>query len=153
MKIADLWSICVQLLWDHRYVESLECIFRDNRVTTILDCGGGVGFPVIDLRTRGWEVSYVDKSAEMLGAFQLNCARHNVQIPACQVDWLVLSEVLGQQYDALLCRGNSLIYVGSWEKNSIPPNSRELIRKAIQQFYLSLSEGGLLYLDLIGSHE
>jgi hypothetical protein len=89
----------------------------------------------------------------MLEAFQGNCARHNVQIPTYQVDWLELSEVLGEQFDALLCRGNSLIYVGSWGKNSIASNSRELIRKAIRQFYLSLSQGGLLYIDLIGSHE
>src|SRR3712207_5350836 len=114
MKVSDLWSICVQFLWDQRYVESLEFLLRENGVTTILDCGGGTGFPAIELRARGWEVAYVDRSSEMLEAFQGNCARHDVHIPTYQVDWLELSEVLGERFDALICRGNSLVYVGSW---------------------------------------
>lgn len=153
MKAADLWGICVQLLWDDEYVKSLESLLRGRGVQTILDCGGGTGFPAIELRARGWDVAYVDNSTEMVESFCGNCASRNVQMPTYQLDWLELSEALGKQFDALLCRGNSLIYVGSWQSGVVAPDTRELIRKALRQFYLSLNEGGLLYLDLIGSHE
>jgi len=153
MAGPDLWNVCVQLLWSDAYIEALESLLRQSGAKTILDCGGGTGYPAIELRIRGWDVAYVDRSPEMLEAFQDNCAARNVRIPAYLLDWLDLADVLGKQFDALLCRGNSLIYVGSWGTDSVPANSRSLIRKAIRQFYLSLNQGGLLYLDIIGSHE
>jgi SAM-dependent methyltransferase len=153
MNPADLWDLCVPLLWDDDYISSLEGLLRENCITTILDCGGGTGFPAIGLRANGWKVSYVDKSNEMLETFQGNCARHNVHIPTYQADWLQLSNVLDDRFDAVLCRGNSLVYVASWGDNCLAPNSRTLVQQAIQQFYLSLNQGGLLYIDLMAAHE
>jgi len=89
----------------------------------------------------------------MLRAFRENCARRHVKIPSHQVNWLDLHTRLGTEFDALLCRGNSLIYVGSWEDGGVPPDARQLIQEALRQFYLSLNEGGVLYVDVIGAHE
>ena len=139
MNPADLWDLCVPLLWDDNYISSLEGLLRENGITTILDCGGGTGFPAIGLRANGWKVSYVDKSNEMLETFQGNCARHNVHIPTYQADWLQLSHVLADRFDAVLCRGNSLVYVGILGRQ-LPRAKQQDISSASHSAILSLSK-------------
>ncbi len=71
-------------------------------------------------------------------------------MPCYLADWRELTAKIPQRFDAVICRGNSLPYVDSWDQpltNLAPEN----IQKALQQFCQMLNPGGLLYVDTAGS--
>ncbi len=152
MDITEVWELCISLMWDASYIKSLDAFLKDNNVNTILDCGGGTGFPCIELKKLGWNISYCDNNKTMIEHFSKKINKLSMNIPTFNTDWRTLSENIPQKFDALLCRGNSLIYVDSWETTN-PTLKRENIKRVLREFYQRLNEKGLLYIDIINQKE
>ena len=56
MNPADLWDLCVPLLWDDNYISSLEGLLRET-ASQQFSIAGEARFPSIGLRANGWKVS------------------------------------------------------------------------------------------------
>lgn len=153
MTLAELWNICIKFMWDEEYILGLDEFLKSHNVKTILDCAGGTGFPAIALKKRGWDIVYSDGSKQMFDFFEKELKRENLQIPHHLVNWLELSKKFSQKFDALLCRGNSLIYVDSWDDDKIQNETKENIQNSLREFFSVLNNGGLLYVDIINEKE
>jgi SAM-dependent methyltransferase len=153
MSLADLWDITRTFMWDHKYVAGLDQFLRSQDVTTILDVAGGTGFPCLELRRMGWDITYSDGSNLMLGHFKKRMEGTGQEIPQHHSNWLELSQNIPGKYDAVLCRGNSLIYVDSWDQCGVHETTKERIKKSLAEFYKTLNDGGLLYVDITNKSE
>lgn len=153
LSLADLWDITTTFMWDQKYVAGLDQFLRSEGVTTILDVAGGTGFPCLELRRMGWDITYSDGSALMLGHFKKRLEGSGQQIPRNHSDWLELSQNIPGRFDALLCRGNSLIYVDSWDHTGVHEETKERIKKSLAEFYKTLNDGGFLYVDITDKRE
>ena len=153
MTLAELWNIYVQFMWDEKYILGLEQFLKSHKIKTILDCAGGVGFPAIALKKKRWDIVYADRSKEMFDFFEKKLQEEKINIPFYFVNWLELSKKLDRKFDAVLCRGNSLVYVDSWGENNIQKATKENIKKSLLEFWKVLNPGGLLYIDIINKEE
>lgn len=153
MNLAQLWDICISLMWDDTYINGLENFCRKRNINTILDCAGGTGFPTINLARRGWSITYVDASQEMVDGFQHNVQSEKLNIPFQRANWIELSDVITGRFDLVLCRGNSLVYVDSWGAHNISEKTLDHISRSMQNFYTVLNNGGWLYVDVISHKE
>ncbi len=152
MNIAEVWEVCIALMWNSSYVNGLASFLKENNVNTILDCGGGTGFPSIELKKLGWNISYCDSNEKMIKHFSGKLNESKLDIPIYQNSWLELSKNISHKFDAILCRGNSLIYVNSWDVKN-PTVNKENIKRVLQEFYNQLNNNGLLYVDIINKKE
>jgi len=148
MDITDVWDLCIKFMWGKDYILGLDKFFKYHNVKTILDCGGGTGFPSIELKKLGWDMTYSDCSDIMIGYFKRNLEQNKIEIPIYKVRWQELSQKIPQKFDALICRGNSLIYSDSWKLNMVEEIKKEDIKKIIGEFYKMLNKNGLLYVDI-----
>jgi SAM-dependent methyltransferase len=113
-----------------------------------LDVCGGTGFPVLELKKQGWDVTYADGSPEMLTHFSQVVVQAGLDIPCYLSDWEALSKNISQKFDLVMCRGNSLLYIDSWGNYDISEDTGAHIKLALQEFYKMLKEGGILYIDM-----
>ncbi|OHA26299.1 MAG: hypothetical protein A3D52_01910 [Candidatus Taylorbacteria bacterium RIFCSPHIGHO2_02_FULL_44_36] len=153
MTLAELWDICIKFMWDEEYILGLDQFLKFRKIKTILDCAGGTGFPAITLKKRGWDITYSDSSQQMFDFFEKELQNENLQIHHHLINWMELSDKFSQKFDAVLCRGNSLVYVDSWDDNKIQQITRENIKKSLQEFLNILTPNGLLYVDIINKKE
>lgn len=103
-------------------------------VTTILDCAAGTGFPGLDLASaeqHNFRVHCCDGDRLMVAQLVHQARRRGIAVDplkpprkpsapsapglsALVVRWDDLSQ-LAEEYDAVMCRGNSLAYADTWE--------------------------------------
>jgi SAM-dependent methyltransferase len=147
---ADIWNQQVRLLWPETYPDSLSKAFTKLNVKSILDCAGGTGYPAIELKKMGWDISYSDGSETLVSYFQKRIEDNKLDIPAYQSRWETLTKEVPQTYDALMCSGNSFITINTYEndqpltKASVTQN----MRQAVREFYSMLKPNGVLYIDI-----
>lgn len=152
IDIAVMWEVCVHFLWDDTLVVGIDQLLKKHSAKNVIDCAGGIGFPSIGLRKKGWSITYSDGSSVMYEVFKGHLANEGVTMPHCLLEWKHLTRRFLNQFDALLCRGNSLGYVDSWNK---PLRSNEFIniRKALDQFFQIIKPGGIIYIDTAQQEE
>jgi SAM-dependent methyltransferase len=158
LSLPDVWDLCLEKIYDKRaYLEGFIEALKERgiaRRSLILDAGCGSGFPAIDLVKKGYRVVGVDKSSEMVRQIQRNASHRGVSIEAYHCMWADLAKRFGRLFDAVYCRGNSLVYAASWEQNwFVPARSHEEIERAVKNFYEILKPGGILYLDITSRNE
>lgn len=132
-----------------RLVDSIVREFSKRNATEILDCAAGTGFPALQLRQRGYNLDCSDMDQEMIRAFQGNAIEMAVSAKIECLEWSELDK-LGKQYDFILCRGNSLVYDGSWDGGQEIALANK-IEKDITAMADRLRPGGYLYIDVARS--
>lgn len=153
--LAHNWKLGCQLLWNEaELVAGLEAFMQENHVETALDVSGGNGFPALNLRRRGWNISYNDANAWMKQQVETEIKRENDQflatMPCTQLSWQELDKVIPpDSYDLVMCRGNSLPYAMSWSVNQMcaPEEAEKVIKEALVQFRRILRPGKVLLID------
>jgi ubiquinone/menaquinone biosynthesis C-methylase UbiE len=153
MNIADLWEICIRFMWDETFVTGVHKFLKSHNVKTVLDVAGGTGFPCIGLKKMGCDITYSDGSRLMFDHFKSNLEKSGIGMLQHNSNWLELTKQIPERFDALLCRGNSLVYVDSWDQNRLSDVTIENIRKALAEFYKMLNRQGLLYVDITNKKE
>jgi len=153
-SLPQLWEITLQFLYDKQYIESLVAFLREQQIQSILDCACGTGFPAIELKKAGFDLYCTDGSEAMIRQFRHNLEKEKLDIPNQVSDWPNLGK-LDRKFDAVLCRGNSFIYVDSWDEGTKlnPQNFLSHGLTALQGMYSVLNEGGLLYIDMPSKKE
>jgi len=150
-SIDFIWSVCIEFLYRDKelYAGSLSKILKENNSDKILDCSCGTGFPSIQLAKNDFNLTCSDASNKMLSGFKKNMEKQSLLIPTFNLKWKHLDSFFKQEFDAVLCRGNSLPYCVSWEKNSVDLNKAgKEILVSLRNMFNVLKKGGMLYIDL-----
>lgn len=150
--LTEIWEICISRIYDKdSYVKKLDEILTQEKVKRIIDPACGTGFPSLQLYKLGYDITCSDGNELMLQYFNKNV---NGKVKAKRLEWRDLARTYEDEFDAVLVRGNSLIYATSWDKEEInPEESKDAIFKSLENFYHILRENGLLYLDLYKENE
>jgi sarcosine/dimethylglycine N-methyltransferase len=112
-------------------------ILRQHGAKKVLDVAAGTGFHSIRLLKSGFNVVTADGSPEMLAKAFENGRRQGFILRTVQADWRWLSRDIHEQFDAVICLGNSFTHLFA-EKDR---------RKALAEFYAVLNHDGILILD------
>jgi SAM-dependent methyltransferase len=156
--LPEIWDFCLEKIYKrggyvNGFIDLLERL-GIKKGSLILDAGCGSGFLTLDLIKKGYRVVGTDKSDEMIRQIKINAKKMSVSIEAYNVMWSDLSKKFDPIFDMVYCRGNSLVYAASWERNWIVPSrSYEEIRNAIRNFHHVLKDGGYLYIDITNQKE
>lgn len=146
ISVSKEWSLASRAMYGEDYVNGLAKFFQSYSVKNILECGCGDGNILLGLARRGFVCTGVDSNAEMIQLARTNSAHPSITY--LLQDWLELKT--GGGYDAVMCRGNSLPYVVSWDMPEFNPQvARHKIEESIDVFYGLLKDGGLLYVDAV----
>lgn len=156
--LPEIWDFCLQKIYNREeYVLGFVKLLKElgiNKKSLILDAGCGSGFLTLDLIKKGYHIIGTDKSDEMIRQIKINAKKSGVSIEAYNVMWSELSKKFDPVFDIVYCRGNSLVYAASWERNWIVPiRSFEEIKKAVENFHRVLKAGGYLYVDITSHKE
>ncbi|WP_022953272.1 class I SAM-dependent methyltransferase [Leucothrix mucor] len=147
---AEIWDVQTRELWDENYAQALADLFNFYSIKTILDCAGGTGFPTLEFKRQGLNVSYSDGSPEMLAFFNAKRFAEKLTIPTYLSSWQTLPERVPYTYDAVLCRGNSLMDLAVYSDEA--PISRASFLSAMSEslagMFSKVAEDGLLYIDI-----
>lgn len=149
-EFAKVWDYQARDIWPENYAIDLADLLKSHDVKLILDCAGGTGFPAIEFKQQGLNISYSDGSPEMLAFFNTKRFEEKLTIPTYLSRWNELPQRVPYTYDAVLCRGNSLLFLGAYTREA--PVSRESVlvamREALEGMFSKVSDGGFLYIDI-----
>ncbi|WP_191560769.1 class I SAM-dependent DNA methyltransferase [Metabacillus idriensis] len=122
-------------LWTEFLHESMATF--GNGGIKVLDLGCGTGEISIRLKQKGYDVTGIDISEEMLSIAFQKTAEHGLSIPYFQQDMRSLDE-LAQTFDGIFICCDSLNYL----------ETEEDVRAALTAAYKQLVPGGILVFDV-----
>lgn len=122
--------------WPARLAHELPFLLRlleRHRVHTVLDVACGTGKHAIALAQRGYQVVGADSSSAMLQCARHNAAREGVEVSFIETGFGGLRRDLREQFDAVICLGNSLPHL----------TDQRSLSAALQDIHAVLKPGGL----------
>lgn len=137
-SFVEKWDELID--WDRRWQSEGEFFIEQLRsygVERVLDVACGTGFHSVRLLSAGFDVVSADGSPEMLARAFKNAEKRGHILRTVQADWRWLNKTIHEQFDAVICLGNSFTHLFS-------ENDR---RKTLAEFYATLEHDGILLLD------
>ncbi len=137
-SFVDKWDELID--WDGRANSEGSFfidVLRDRGAKRILDVATGTGFHSCRLLEAGFEVVSADGSPEMLAKAFENARKRGHLLRTVQADWRWLNRDIHEQFDAVICLGNSFTHLFSEHDR----------RKTLAEFYATLEHDGCLILD------
>ncbi len=126
--------------WEQRWKSEGEFfieLLRSQGVKRVLDVATGTGFHSVRLLSAGFEVVSADGSPDMLAQAFKNARDYGYILRTVQADWRWLNRTIHEQFDAVICLGNSFTHIFNEHDR----------RKALAEYYATLEHDGLLVLD------
>ena len=137
-SFVEKWDELID--WERRWQSEGEFFIEQLRsygVERVLDVATGTGFHSVRLLSAGFDVVSADGSPEMLARAFENAQKRGHILRTVQADWRWLNRTIHEQFDAVICLGNSFTHLFS-------ENDR---RKTLAEFYATLNHDGILILD------
>ncbi len=150
ISLSQDWAIISQALYSREYADELAELLKKHNVKSILECGCGNGNILHELAQRGFSGVGIDSCQEMISLANTNHSHPSLEYRL--LDWVQLN-LISEQFDALICRGNSLAAATSWNLSPSqfhtfsPEEAREEIQESIRLFFQKIKKRGLLYVD------
>ncbi|MFX0140752.1 MAG: class I SAM-dependent methyltransferase [Candidatus Hodarchaeota archaeon] len=126
--------------WENRVKREsnfYKTIFSDNKVKKILDCACGTGHHVIMFKQMGYTVKGSDISPGMIEKARSNSEKFGLKIPLIIADFKNLTKIFDEQFDAVICVGNSLPHLFTNKE----------ISEALSEIYKVLKRNGIFILE------
>ncbi len=126
--------------WENRVTREsnfYKTVFSNNDVKTILDCACGTGHHVIMLKQMGYDVKGSDISPAMIQKAKSNSDKLGLKIPLKISDFKNISKIYSEQFDAVICVGNSLPHLFT---------NKEIF-EALSEIYKVLRQNGIFILE------
>ncbi len=126
--------------WERRWESEGDFFIeqlRSRGVERVLDVATGTGFHSVRLLAAGFDVVSADGNPQMLGKAFENARKRNKLLRTVQADWRWLNKTVHEQFDAVICLGNSFTHLFTEHDR----------RKALAEFYATLNHDGVLILD------
>jgi glycine/sarcosine N-methyltransferase len=137
-SFVEKWDELID--WDRRWKSEGEFFIKQLRsrgVKRVLDVATGTGFHSVRLLEAGFDVVSADGNPEMLARAFANAKKRGHILRTVQADWRWLNRTIHEQFDAVICLGNSFTHL--FEEHDR--------RKALAEFYATLNHDGILILD------
>jgi len=137
-SFVEKWDELID--WERRWAGEGDFFIRklkQHGVKRILDVATGTGFHSVRLIEAGFDVTSADGAPEMLCKAFENAKRRGHILRTVQADWRWLNRTVHEQFDAVICLGNSFTHL--FEERDR--------RKALAEFYATLNHDGILILD------
>ena len=136
--LVERWDYLID--WNSRAKN--EAIFISSKLDkrgalNVLDSATGTGFDSIQLLHAGFTVTSMDGSYGMLVKAKQNAKKENVKLSIMHLDWREMRKVLSDQYDAIICLGNSISHLFTKEEQ----------KQSLLAFYRCLKPNGILIVD------
>lgn len=110
---------------------------RERKTIRVLDAATGTGFHSVRLMLEGFDVISVDGSPAMLAKAFENGKKYGLILRTVNADWRWLSQDIQEEFDAIICLGNSFTHLFSeWDR-----------RRTLAEFYARLKHNGVLIMD------
>jgi SAM-dependent methyltransferase len=144
--VGLLWELCLRVEYERpALVDGLAAWLGPPAGLRVLDAACGSGFPALGLIRRGYAVTCSDGSPQMLERFRRNAAAAAVAVRPQLRRWEELWRHHAAAFDVVLCRGSSLIYAGTWDREEQP--SRAVLERSVESLVRWVRPGGRLYVD------
>ncbi|MER2001849.1 MAG: class I SAM-dependent methyltransferase [Carnobacterium inhibens] len=127
-------AIMDETLYD-RWGEFVDSQFQ-NKSPKLLELACGTGALAVALSKRGYDVTGLDLSENMLSLAYERARKEEVALPLIEADMMDLSEI--GQFEAVTCFSDSLCYMPD----------EEAVYKVFQQVYNVLTDGGKFLFDV-----
>lgn len=137
-SFVEKWDELID--WDRRWQSEGEFFIEQLRsygVERVLDVATGTGFHSVRLLSAGFDVVSADGSPEMLAKAFENANERGHILRTVQADWRWLNKTIHEQFDAVICLGNSFTHLFTEHDR----------RKTLAEFYATLNHDGILMLD------
>ncbi|CAI2717582.1 glycine/sarcosine N-methyltransferase [Nitrospina watsonii] len=137
-SFVEKWDDLID--WDQRWKSEGDFfieLLRSRGVKRVLDVACGTGFHSVRLLSAGFDVTSADGSPEMLYKAFNNARNRGHLLRTVQADWRWLNRTVHEQFDAVICLGNSFTHLFAEHDR----------RKALAEFYATLNHDGILVLD------
>lgn len=135
---VDHWDALIG--WDKRTASEGDFfidLLKKRGAERILDVATGTGYHSVRLLEAGFDVVSADGSPEMLAKAFENGRKRGHILRTVRADWRFLSKDVHEQFDAVICLGNSFTHLF---------HERDR-RKSLAEFYSRLYHNGILILD------
>lgn len=150
ISLSREWAILSSQMYGQEFIDELADFLNEYGVRTILECGCGDGHVLYGLAQKGFCGIGIDSDSEMIKLALENNKHQNISYK--EMSWLDIWK-LNVQFDAVMCRGNSLSSVVSWGKEHIPSLTKQKLEQSICLFFNRLKDKGLLYVDTCSQGE
>ncbi len=137
-SFVEKWDELIN--WEQRWKSEGDFFIeqlRSHGVKRILDVATGTGFHSVRLLSAGFDVVSADGSPEMLAKAFANARKRGHLLRAVQADWRWINRTIHEQFDAVICLGNSFTHLFNEHDR----------RKALAEYYATLNHDGILILD------
>lgn len=137
-SFVEKWDELID--WEKRWESEGEFFIEQLRsygVERVLDVATGTGFHSVRLLSAGFDVVSADGSPEMLAKAFQNAYERGFVLRTVQADWRWLNRTVHEQFDAVICLGNSFTHLFAEHDR----------RKALAEYYATLNHDGILILD------
>lgn len=154
MSLSKEWSIISEAMYGNEFKDELAQFLKKQRIASLLECGCGDGSIAKGLASRlNIPIVAIDLDEEMIQLAKINNSFSNV--PYKKLSWLDLKEI-PYNYDAVMCRGNSLSYATCWAQgpeNFNPKIAKATFDKSIECMLKKINPKGLFYVDTVPQEE
>ncbi|MEJ2141215.1 MAG: class I SAM-dependent methyltransferase [Gammaproteobacteria bacterium] len=137
-SFVEKWDELID--WERRWESEGDFFIEQLRahgVERVLDVATGTGFHSVRLLSAGFDVVSADGSPQMLAKAFENARKRGQILRTVQADWRWLNKTIHEQFDAVICLGNSFTHLFTEHDR----------RKALAEFYATLNHDGILLLD------
>lgn len=151
ISLSEEWALLSKAMYGKDFIDELTGFLRGQDVKTILECGCGDGYILKGLAQRDFKGLGIDSNPEMISLALKNNKHSNISYK--HMSWLDIRN-LERKFDLVMCRGNSLPYVISWDKQEInSEETRRKIKESVGLFFEMTTQNGLIYIDTISQEE
>ena len=152
LSLSQEWDALSRAMYGGKFINELAMLFKVNNVKTILECGCGGGHILAGLAENSFDVVGIDSDKEMISLARKNYPKLKFEL----MSWLDLN-LLSAEFDAVMCRGNSLTHVDSWSSRKLAATHNRivklsLIKTSLKIMWDKVKNGGLLYIDTISQN-
>ena len=125
---------------------SIAACIAENGAVRILDCSAGTGLPGLNLRAIGFDVTCTDADPDMLTELRRNACIGKIDDTCDVLRWSELPS-LGSTFDYVMCRGNSLVYAGTWGDQCTEVAPCAALEDELASISAVVAKGGVLHVD------
>jgi ubiquinone/menaquinone biosynthesis C-methylase UbiE len=126
--------------WENRLKREepfFDGLFARHNTRSVLDAACGTGCHALLFAARGLAVAGADLSPTMIDQARANAAAKGLPVEFVQAGFGQLADTLGQEFNAVVCLGNSLPHI----------RSTGHLQSVLVDFYRALSPGGVLVIQ------
>lgn len=152
ISLSEEWAELSAALCTPEYIRSLGTYFKTYGVKNILECACGDGHVLRGLGQEGLVGIGVDPDPYLFQRAQAMNKNPEISFYNLSVAELETDSALGQQqFDAVMCRGNSVTAFGAWGTTAETfdaAKSELMLRQALKIMWGRLRKNGVMYLDV-----